>query len=217
MTINDLASIIVPPRYRLVHVSAADDKILGAMEATWRAVRQHSPSLPGAVFEIGPGRSSSCSSVGWDQPHPVISFNLMPDGRKITPTALLAEILHLAAHGLAGPETSQEGRYHSARFRDAAVELGLEPGDYSTSGGWSQTKLRRETTGRYREAFDDLSRALRSWEPTVQVKASRSSRNLLPAQCSCDPPRKLRVSESTLSKGEIRCSICGAPFAITSS
>jgi hypothetical protein len=197
----------------VIRVADSDAPVMQAMLALWQRIRRSRPRIPGAVIELQPGRQSSCTSVDFDGPA-VIQVNLMNRGSKLTGRQIAEFLLHQAAHSLAGPQTSQEGRYHGAGYRDAAEGIGLDAGDYTTSGGWSHTTL---ATDRYDSEISALDEALAVWQPTEQVKASRSSRNLLPAQCSCDPPRKLRVSESTLSKGEIRCSICGAPFAITSS
>jgi hypothetical protein len=129
----------------------------------------------------------------------------------------LAWLLHQAAHAITGPSTSAEGRYHNRDYRDAAELLGLDaaiPSGETTGSGWSHTSLARGTLGRYRPEIDALDRALRSWRPTAQIKATRASRNLQAAVCTCSPPRRIRVSGRNLAVGDIVCSVCCNPFAL---
>ena len=65
---------------------------------------------------------------------------------------------------------------------------------------------------RYQPEIRALDRALRNWQPTPQVKATRKPRNLVPAACQCSPARRIRVSDSTMRVGPIICGLCGTPF-----
>jgi len=214
---------LTPRRLKIVPVTAEDDAVLRAIERAWAKVRVDHARVPAAVFEIGPGRESSCISVGWDQLYPVIQVNLMPDGRKAKGSQLLERLLHQAAHALTfepGRPVSSEGRWHGQSFRAAAESLGLaaEPvSDRSkvTGSGWSETSLERGTVTYYRPEVDSLDRALARWEPNRVPKAERAdSRNGVVLACSCAPPRKIRLrgSPDSVNVTGIRCEICGKHF-----
>lgn len=230
--------IEIPRGYRanLVAVTAEDDQILRALERTWEKIRTQDERIPAVVFEIGPGRESSCTSIGWDQVWPVISLNLLRDGRKITGAELLERLLHFAAHAIAGPQMTSEGRYHPRSYRDAGVILGLDvkASDPETMAGdgWSQTSLApgTGTTGRW-PMIEPLDRALRNWEATEQPKTERAdSRNGVVLACSCTPetlpdatswPRTIRLRGSLHPKrGKpvdvtgIFCKHCGQDFRL---
>jgi hypothetical protein len=212
-----------PLRFKIVAVTAEDDAVLHAIERAWARVREQEARIPAAVFEIGPGRDSSCNSVGWDQLYPVIQVNLMPGSRKAKGFQLLERLLHQAAHALTfepGRPVSSEGRWHGQGYRMAAQSLGLvaEPiSDRSkvTGSGWSETSIARGTLTRYRPEIDALDRALARWEPTTVPKAERTnSRNGVVLACSCAPPRKIRLRgrPDSVNVSGIRCEICGKHF-----
>jgi len=197
--------------YRLLAVAESDQQVLSGLDRLWSRIRAEHQDVPEVVLDITPGRSSSCTSVGWLEV-PVVEINLKDGDRTLTGREVLSYYLHQAAHGLVGPEVrGSEGRYHSSRYRDAARQLGLDVGDYGGSG-WSETELARGMLTKYQAEIRALDRALRNWQPTPQVKATRKTRNLVPAACQCSPPRRIRVSAGVLAKGDILCSICGQPF-----
>jgi hypothetical protein len=76
---------------------------------------------------------------------------------------IFATLLHEAVHAVAFErgikDTSRQGRYHNARFRAVAEELGLEAGRDSPFG-WSSTALAPGTTALYRETLRALTEAL---------------------------------------------------------
>lgn len=225
MTDTRLASIAIPPGFKIVPVTAEDDAILRALERTWEKVRVQDDRIPNVVFEIAPGRESTCTSVGFDQVWPVIQLNLMRDGRKVTGAELLQTLLHQAAHALIyepGKVRPSEGRYHPRAYRDAGVGLGLdvEASDPVTKAGdgWRQTALARGTLTRYRPEVDRLNRALDHWTATEQPKTERTgSRNGVMLMCSCLPPRKIRIrgNPENIDVSRIRCEICGELFAVS--
>ncbi len=206
---------------RLVAMTTTDDAVVTTLEAVWAATRATNPGVPQVVFEIGPGRESTCSSIGWDQRYPVIQVNLMRGDRKTTSAELLERLLHWASHALVyepGKVASSEGRYHGKGYKAAAEQLGLgvEASDPigGAAEGWSVTKLARGTLSRYRPEVDRVSRALGRWEPTSQPKTQepRQSRAQVMVQCSCAPPRKIRAAQKSINKGGIRCEVCGERF-----
>jgi hypothetical protein len=220
-TLAEIAELAMSRGFRLVRVpgmTAEDLAVVRALDRTWARIRDLDHRVPQAVIEIGPGRESSCVSVGWDQPTIVLQFNLMPSGQKIDASGLLARLLHQAAHGVAFDPLlppSTEGRYHSAAYARAAESLGLDverSGQRLAGTGYSETSLAPGTRTRYRTELAALERALAKWEPTEQVKATRDSRNPVPFICSCDPPRRLRMNQAQADLGPVTCSICGEPF-----
>jgi hypothetical protein len=167
------------------------------LERFWSRLQQVDSQVPGAAIEIGPGRESSCLSVGWDQAHPVIQLNLMRDGRKVTGRELAERLLHQAAHALSFDPSrppATEGRWHGTAYVQAAGALGLD--------------ARPKDEGKRL-----LDLALKAWSPTEQPKTRReSSRNPVLLQCQCEPPRRMRMQATTLSKGPVVCIICSQPF-----
>lgn len=221
---DDILHYVGTLGYRVVPVTAEDDRVLSALERFWSRLQQEDGQVPGAIIEIGPGRESSCLSVGWDQAHPVIQLNLIRDGRKATGRELAERLLHQAAHALSFDPSrppATEGRWHGTAYVKAASALGLDArpkdnGKRVAGTGYSQTSLARGTASRYQVEIAALNSALRAWSPTEQPKTRReSSRNPVLLQCRCQPPRRMRMQASTLSKGPVVCSICSEPFEPT--
>jgi hypothetical protein len=199
----------------IIIVAESDRAVVNSLIRAWERIRREDKRVPETVLDLTPGRGSSCSSVGWLDNPPILQINLRSCDRNLTGREVLAWLIHQAAHAITGPSTSAEGRYHNRDYRDAAEELGLDaviPSGQSTGSGWSHTSLAKGTLSRYRHEIDALDRALRNWKPTAQIKATRDSRNLHPAACSCSPPRRIRVSERNLALGDIVCAVCGKPF-----
>ena len=69
------------------------------------------------------------------------------------------EAVHAVAFERGIKDTSRQGRYHNARFRAVAEELGLEAGRDSPFG-WSSTAVAAGTTALYRETLRVLTEAL---------------------------------------------------------
>jgi len=114
-----------------------------------------------------------------------------------------------------GATAATEGRYHSTTYRAAAERLGLNvTKDANPVFGWNHTTMPEALTAAYAATISNLATALRNWEPPVPpARAARaSSRNGVTAHCQCSPPRRIRVTESVLDLGTIRCDICGQPF-----
>ncbi|MGC1783605.1 MAG: hypothetical protein WA708_13865 [Acidobacteriaceae bacterium] len=196
-------------------VTAADNHVIQALERMWSKIREQDSRIPAVIFDLTPGASSSCVSVGWDQPTPVVEVNLRPGGRNSTAAELLEFLLHQAAHSIAGPVNpkSSEGRWHGTTYRVAAEAIGLVTVRDAT--GYGATSLAAGTRTRYRSEISALGRALAKWEPTEQVKTGRSSRNGVVLVCSCGPePRKIRIrgNPEKIDITGIRCEICQSPF-----
>ena len=139
-------------------------------------------------------------------------------GLDAQPKELLGTLLHEAAHGLghAGSvrTTSRNGRYHNAKYRQLAEELGLEVAQVGTIG-WSDTSVPAAVAERYRPVLEDLGKALVLWRRADAAGSGgggERSRNLLACRCRCEPPRAIRVAQKTLGLGPITCGACLEEF-----
>lgn len=204
---------VVPPGYRLVKirtVAEADRPVLQALESMWEPIRANDSRVPPVTFDLQPGHSSSCGTVSWDTA-PVIVLDLKDDsGGNLPARDVLFLLLHLASHAASSGAVSSEGRYHSAAFAEAAGKLGLEVSERIPGIGYRPEALARGTLTRYKDAMRRLDKALETWTPEVIRKRDRSAILLT---CSCNPPRKIRMSPGVASIGPVVCSVCGQEFS----
>ena len=94
------------------------------------------------------------------------------------------EAVHAVAFERGIKDTSRQGRYHNARFRAIAKELGLQAGRDSPFG-WSSTALAPGTTALYRETLRALTEALgdhRDHSTALEDARARRSQVL---KCDC--------------------------------
>lgn len=198
--------------------------LVGALEGCWAGIRRRQPEVPPAVIVVASGTDGRPSQARWghfaalrwvagttELPEVLIAG----EGLGRPPAAVLATLLHEAAHGLAHTrdiqDVSRQGRYHNKRFARLAEELGLDVAEVGTLG-WSQTTLRPATEADYRRELATLTAALtlfRRGEGTGGRK-ERKSTNLLAATCACG--RRIRVARATLTAGPITCGICDGEF-----
>jgi hypothetical protein len=107
-------------------------------------------------------------------------------------------------------DTSRQGRYHNARYKRIAEEVGLDV-ERDMTIGWSLTALADATATAYTTTIEDLQRAItlhRRSESSGPRAAGNA--NLIAAVCDC--PRRIRVAPGTLDKGAIICDLCKAAF-----
>jgi hypothetical protein len=192
-------------------MAETDVPVLRALNTLWDEIRSQLADVPIATFDLQPGRPSSCGSVEWDTA-PVIVLNLRDGYHQNLPARdTLFTLLHLAAHAASrGTSTGSEGRYHSAQFADAARQLGLDVSHERIPGiGYRPEGLARGTLARYSSGLAKLDTALKNWEPEVSRRRDRSA---IPLVCSCEPPRRMRMSAGVVALGPITCGVCGEPF-----
>jgi hypothetical protein len=153
------------------------------------------------------------------------------------PRAVLELLLHEAAHVLAHmrrvQETSRQGRYHNRRYWQLAHELGLKA-EPNAKADLGQTRLPRRLRAHHADMLGVIEEALATFplrsessdprlEPgagqspapagePLHTSSDRGSSGRLLVVCGCLPPRKLRVSRTTLGQGPITCGLCGLPF-----
>jgi hypothetical protein len=210
-----------------------DAAIKAAMDRVWDSIRREDSRVPGVSWYLTSGRGSSCSTVSFAEPEPVIRVNLMTDGRNLTGHEVLLNLLHLGAHAIAGfgvngvwhPVTAQEGRYHPEPFAVAAARLGLDAeksGDTKHGGtGWSIVSLSVDADRRYRAEIRALDKAMADWHAEGRVR--KQTRGALDLVCACTPatlpgartyPRVIRASSLIALAGKIQCGYCGSEFSI---
>jgi len=127
---------------------------------------------------------------------------------------VLGTLLHEAAHALAHvrgiKDTSRQGRWHNARFKTLAEEVGIEV-TKDPRIGWSPTTLTETTRTEYADTIAMLGDALRLFR-SIEITDSRTGKSSNPPACLCDCGRRIRVAASVLAAGPITCGICGADF-----
>ena len=201
----------------VVWVAASDRQVHQVLIRAWDRLRAEDARIPPVVVDLTPGRPSSCTSVGWLDDPAILEVNLQRDGRNLTGPEVFQWLTHQAAHSIAGPVKASEGRYHPITYKKAAEALGLDATRDET--GYGVTSLASGTRTRYRSEIATLDRALQKWTPTEQVKATRESRNGVVLECSCMPPRKIRIRGNTddpefaAKITDIRCERCGVLFS----
>jgi hypothetical protein len=132
------------------HVSTHDQDgpisapMVAALEAAWAAIRVRHPELPAVVLLLGAGsigspvgslRLGHFAAMRWHTGDGQDGERLPEvfvggEGLKRGPVNVLGTLLHEAAHALAHirgiKDTSRQGRWHNARFKALAEELGIE-------------------------------------------------------------------------------------------
>ena len=194
--------------------------LVAALERAWDAIRQRHPDVPEVVMVMASGSERRALKLGhfaalrWEvagtDHHEVMVGG---EGLRRGPVDVLGTLLHEATHGLAMArgvaDTSRDGRYHNARYRRLAEELGLEVAKVGTIG-WSGTSVPEELAASYRSVIDDLATALVLWRRVEVTGGVKTTRNLL--ACTCDCGRKIRVARGTLDEAPIICGRCGETF-----
>jgi hypothetical protein len=198
--------------YTLWRVPETDRPVIDALERTWARIRDDDSEVPAVVFDLQPGPRSSCSSVEWPADRPVLVANLKDrDGTNLAGRDVLEWLLHMASHfGEGRSSTATDGRWHTRGFADAAIALGLEASE-RPGVGFAPEGLARGTLTRYAAEIAAMDRALKSWNPPVVRKGSRSR---LAYVCQCTPPRRFLMHEAVFERGLVRCEVCGQPFEL---
>jgi len=202
---------------------SAASAVVAALERAWAAIRAHHPDVPEVVVILGAGSEARRGLFKWghfaaarwhvagaNRAEVLVSGEGLNRGAR----AVLATLLHEAAHGLATTrginDTSRQGRWHNQRFAALAAELGLKV-TRDTKTGWSQTHLTDQLATRYTDELAGLDAALGLWRHTERHHGPATvAHNLLVCSCACG--RKLRVAKATLEQAPIICGRCEAPF-----
>lgn len=229
-------------------------KLVQAIEQVWAAIQDRHQDVPAVVVTLGSGSISGGMKLGHFAAHRwtaggsdeagaeveaewVSELFVGGEGLRLGAAELLDTLLHEAAHGLALArgiqDTSRQGRYHNAKFKALAEEMGLTSAKVGAIG-WSDTKLTEATAAEYADELAALSPALTAYrraEGMVTIGSAGSEgdsdgsgasgdeqdetkrpKNGLALLCGCDEPRRIRVASSTAELGAITCSVCGDEF-----
>lgn len=219
------------------HVSTPDGPIsapmVAALESAWAAIRARHPEVPAVVMVLGAGsignagglRLGHFAAMRWADPdQPTTEDDAaavrLPEvfvggeGLARGPADVLGTLLHEAAHALAHvrgiKDTSRQGRWHNAKFKALAEELGIEV-TKDTRIGWSPTTIPTSTCDAYSEVVAELGRVLRLHR-SVEISGGRAKKPS-PPPCVCECGRRIRVATSVLEAGPITCGVCGTDFA----
>jgi hypothetical protein len=195
-----------------------------AIERTWAAIQERHPDVPDVVLTLGNGsaRPGQLTLGHFHDGKWATGDTRMPElfvggeGLARGPRAVLGTLLHEATHGVAATrsikDTSRQGRYHNARFRDLATELGIRV-ERDPRIGWSITTVPDTTAQHYGEQIAALDTAIKAHRLADVHGAGRTtSNNGLVATCACEPPRKIRLSRTAYDAGAITCGACETDF-----
>jgi hypothetical protein len=204
--------------------------MVAALEGAWAAIQARHPQVPAAVIVVGPGSGGGSglklghfAAMCWRHADatregiaPLPEVFVGGEGLARGPAEVLATLLHEAAHALAHvreiKDTSRQGRWHNAKFKALAEELGIEV-TKDPRIGWSPTSIPDATKTSYAEVIEELRRALRTHRSVeVAPGGKTTSKTTPPAVCGCG--RKIRVSRSALVEGPIVCGNCEGEFVI---
>jgi len=200
--------------------------LVAALDHAWSAIRARHADVPEAVITLGSGSARSGMKLGhfaadrWQRgsdrlPELFVGGEGLSKGAR----AVLSTLLHEAAHGVASmraiQDTSRQGRFHNARYRALAEELGLAVAK-TGSIGWSGTTVPDATATLYKSEIRRLDAALvayRHAELSTRRGGRTSNNNGLAAICACG--RRIRVADSVFAAGPITCGLCGTDFEPT--
>lgn len=237
MGVDDVAELIDPTTDPL-----ASDLVV-ACEAAWRSIQERHPELPPVVMLLGTGveRGRLVKLGHWWEGRWLADGNLRGEvllageALHLKPEDVFEVLLHEAAHGINAArhikDTSRGGRYHNARFKAMAIEVGLTV-EQMNPYGFAKTSVPPETAERYSTDIEQLETAMRiarrvprsalgSGNLDQQLGADQDSEvaggeapraKVKPAECGCG--RRMRMAPSVLAKGPVTCGVCGVEFVI---
>lgn len=219
----------------------ASDLIV-ACEAAWRAIQSHHPELPEVVMLLGTGvERGRLVKLGhwwggrWLADGEVRGEVLLAgEALHLEPEAVFEVLLHEAAHGINAArgikDTSRGGRYHNARFKSTAIEVGLTVSQMDPYG-FAQTAMGPASLDRYGADVARLASAMRiarripetaltqgqdggqvGGGPAGPQSGESPREKVRPAECGCG--RRLRMAPSVLAQGPVVCGNCGSEFLV---
>ena len=130
------------------------------------------------------------------------------------PVDVLGTLLHEAAHALAHvrgvKDTSRQGRWHNAKFKAIAEEVGIAV-EKDPRIGWSPTTVPDATRDDYARVVEQLRGALRMRRES-EGGGVAAPKKPGPPPCVCGCGRRIRVAVSVREMGPILCTVCGREF-----
>lgn len=202
--------------------------LVAGLEAGWAAIQARHPEVPDVVLTVelgrrgqaGPGRCGAeqwarCSAGGPRPAEVSVDGGDLAGGAAAVLTRLLHEAAHALAHARRVKDTSRQGRYHNARYRELAGILGLVCED-AGAHGWADTRLPPSSAETYRGVLVALDAARAAFPHPVEPQRSQGKPqkgNGVVARCQC--ARQFRITASVLAAGPIVCAVCQTAFENT--
>ena len=198
--------------------------MVAALERSWADIRLRHPQLPAAVLVLGAGSTGNPNSglklghfaaMRWHRGSDRLpEVFIGGEGLARGPVEVLGTLLHEAAHALAHvrqiKDTSRQGRWHNARFKALAEEVGIEVSKDARIG-WSPTTVPDRTHATYASTLDQLGVALRLYRAS-EPPGPQAGKAKTPPPCLCECGRRIRVAPSVIAAGPITCGICETDF-----
>src|SRR5258706_6883923 len=151
---------------------AAASPLVAACEEVWRSIKGNPPDVPDVVVVLGTGvERGRLVKLGhwwggrWVADGQVRGEVLLAgEALHLQPAQVVEVLLHEATHGLNAArgikDASRGGRYHNARFKASAEEMGLVVSSMPPYG-WARTALGPEAAGSYESVTTRLGEAMR--------------------------------------------------------
>lgn len=229
---------------RYFHEVPAASDLVAACEGAWQTIQLRHPDVPDVVLVLGTGvERGRLVKLGhwwdgrWTADGEVRGEVLLAgEALHLPPARVFEVLLHEAAHGLNAKrgikDTSRGGRYHNARFKASAEELGLVVSQMPPYG-WAHTELGPDALVTYESeitAIGDVMRIARRIGANVRLGGAEETAEIGgesgagaggadaergsgtgPAMCVCG--RRMRMAPSVLAQGPVLCGVCGQEFS----
>jgi len=225
--------------------------VVQLLEKVWSRIRENHPELPaviivtGAGLTLGGGKWGHFRANGWTarqlEEGAATSSSLdemFMAGETLAKGArqVLQTMLHEGAHTLAKvreiQDTSRQGRWHNAKFRTLAEEVGLEHKNSTadSSIGFSFVTLTEQTVEEYADLLAELDREIHLMVSLPGFLAglggeqggenmgkapkgpAQPNTNNVKATCLCEEPNIIRMSRKVLDKRVVMCEECNERF-----
>lgn len=210
-------------------------RIIAVLEHAWSQIRERHPDVPPVIVITGTGREARgyatlghfgaerWQSTGGRLPELFIAGELLAglDGQS-GGRAVMATLLHEAAHGLAHTrgvkDCSRQNRYHNTRFAALASELGLTPPEAPhPTLGYSGATLDDPAAETWRAVIAAIDTAhlphrgeLFPATPTAAASTRAGAR--FTVACACEPARSLSITPRQYETAPLICGACRATF-----
>jgi hypothetical protein len=215
--------------------TGAASEVVAACEKAWSAFQRHHDALPNAVIILGSGvdrgrliKLGHWWGARWEAAGELRGEVLLAGEALHLPVEDVFEVLlHEAAHGLNAArgikDTSRGGRYHNARYRATALEVGLDV-EQVHPYGWAKTTLAPAAAERYASEIATLRDAVQiarrldsrtaagaaGRDRTGQGPSAGDRVKTPPLLCGCG--RRVRMAPSVAARGPVLCGSCGSEF-----
>jgi hypothetical protein len=200
--------------------------LIAALEHAWHAIAKRHGDLPPAALILGQGSGRRDGGLvlghfaaerwqiaGASDTTYVHEVLIGGEGLQRGARDVLGTLIHEAAHAIATvraiADTSRQGRYHNAKYKAIAEELGLTVERHPLIG-WSLTTLPHATATAYASTITELEHAITLHRRSEPGPSATGGSNLIAAACAC--PRRIRVAPGTLAQGAIICAVCAGEF-----